>query len=363
MTKEWSVSSTRTRRAWLAAAAVGASLAAGGGQDARAATVALEEDRVVVRAAPGETNRVTVGARDEQGRVVSSSGAFVAVLDAGAPLTAGAGCARDDTGVVQCPDATGSTEVEVDLGDGDDSASPEDYFVAHRQITLRGGDGNDRLTVGSGAGARNGTPVLEGGPGDDVLGTSLNYGGGAQQDGGPGDDRLWANEVGFGRLAGGDGHDVIGYGGFVLESNAGVALTGGRGDDVFDLASEPFEPRVVAGGDGFDTLRAGGLDPVVVDLAACPLCRLERVVGTPWDDVLLGDHRRVQFEGRAGDDVIDPRGGRDSADGGPGADRITTSDGEADTARCGPGADVLVADALDRIARDCEPASTPAAEH
>ena len=62
-----------------------------------------------------------------------------------------------------------------------------------------------------------------------------------------------------------------------------------------------------------------------------------RVVGTDDDDRIAGTDQPERFIGRDGDDRITSRG-----------------DGVADTVRCGPGNDVARADALDRVARNCE---------
>src|SRR5918997_111044 len=76
--------------------------------------------------------------------------------------------------------------------------------VSSHPYTAYGDDGDDSLGASSGAGAVVDTRLL-GGRGDDELWTSLNMGGGPDQDGGPGDDLLWANEASGGHMAGGAG--------------------------------------------------------------------------------------------------------------------------------------------------------------
>jgi len=69
------------------------------------------------------------------------------------------------------------------------------------------------------------------------------------------------------------------------------------------------------------------------------------VSGLAGDDRLFGGDGRDQISGDAGSDTIFA---------GRGNDRITTRDGELDQITCGKGRDVVIADALDVVARDCE---------
>jgi hypothetical protein len=96
------------------------------------------------------------------------------------------------------------------------------------------------------------------------------------------------------------------------------------------------------------------------------------ILGTPGNDVERGTSRRDVICGRDGSDVIDGRGGADVLLGGDGADEITGGSGRdvisagggndvvrvrdhaRDRVTCGPGHDVVIADRLDRVARDCD---------
>jgi Ca2+-binding RTX toxin-like protein len=60
------------------------------------------------------------------------------------------------------------------------------------------------------------------------------------------------------------------------------------------------------------------------------------------------------IRGRGGNDVIVGGRGRDTLEGGAGNDRINARDGAVDVVRCGTGRDVVIADRVDRVARDCE---------
>jgi hypothetical protein len=77
------------------------------------------------------------------------------------------------------------------------------------------------------------------------------------------------------------------------------------------------------------------------------------IKGTPKNDILRGTSAADKISGGGGNDKLYGLGGGDRLDGGPGADRLTGGPGP-DVLRCGPGRDIAVADALDKIAADCE---------
>ncbi len=70
------------------------------------------------------------------------------------------------------------------------------------------------------------------------------------------------------------------------------------------------------------------------------------------NDILVGGS---SLDGGAGTDLITSTGGS-TITAGPGTDFVNAADGSgaADTISCGPGYDVVWADAIDRVARDCE---------
>lgn len=86
--------------------------------------------------------------------------------------------------------------------------------------------------------------------------------------------------------------------------------------------------------------------------------------GGPGNDIviygsagLIGGLGPAALHGGSGDDtiVIQPTGvGNDTVDGGPGRDYIDVRGGGADSVSCGPGKDVVLYDASDTIAGDCE---------
>src|SRR3954447_16896578 len=77
---------------------------------ARAGTIELLECTVMFRAAPGETNDLTVNELN--------------VTDSGAPLTAGPGCPQLDANSASCPEEwRGQFALVLDTGDRNDRAS------------------------------------------------------------------------------------------------------------------------------------------------------------------------------------------------------------------------------------------------
>ena len=96
------------------------------------------------------------------------------------------------------------------------------------------------------------------------------------------------------------------------------------------------------------------------------------IVGTPGHDTIVGTPRRDRICALAGADVIHagagddaiqagagadtvvPGAGRDVVFGGEGPDRILVRDGERDVVDCGLKRDIVIADRIDRVARNCE---------
>jgi len=315
---------------------------------APAATVAVDGATIAYRADFGETNALTL--RDD--------GVQATFSDAGASIRPGAGCAAQPSGAVACDTGVpGSSVVQINLGDGDDTVDADTSAI--QEVRIYGGSGADTLHSGSASGERH---VLDGGGGDDALTTSVNLLGSQRLIGGAGDDTAWAQAGGAAELIGNTGNDTLHY----TQRAPGQTpsrIDGGSGNDLYlwegpDPFDAQFPARAIVPGGGFDTLKAV-LGPfgsgVTVDLAACGGC-VERVIGSDLDDILLGDRRLNVLVGRGGNDTIDPRGGPDLVDAGAGDDTITTRDGVLDVVSCGDGVDALRADGrfIDHVGNSCE---------
>ena len=182
---------------------------------------------------------------------------------------------------------------------------------------LHGGEGNDELHGGEG------DDVLAGGNGDDHL------------QGGEGDDQLFGSD-GNDELHGGEGDDL-------LVGGAGEdTLTGGTGLDTayYLLSDAGVEVRLYDGvarggdaeGDTFSGVQiiefpdAGGATGQV------EVSDIERLYGSNYDDILVGDRGdnllhgfsgADELQGREGDDVLEGGAGGDALSGGPGIDNAS----------------------------------------
>jgi hypothetical protein len=245
----------------------------------------------------GEANRLTV-TRVDAANDVMSHGALL--HDDGAPLVAGKGCVAVDAHTARCPEKTsGSTGLEVDLGDRDDIVTSEVGGV------VRGGAGADHLTLTDG--------VASGGPGSDVLTSTASYGASFLDDDGarPSPDRY---------VGGASELDELSYVGRKTPIRIDVGA-GTAGEDTFTgvhhLIAGDADDEVV-GSDRPDLLQ-GGLGN-------------DRLLGLGGNDLLIGDgigdasHRdRDRLEGGEGDDLLSGRAGA-RFDCGPGTDSVLPSE-------------------------------------
>lgn len=90
------------------------------------------------------------------------------------------------------------------------------------------------------------------------------------------------------------------------------------------------------------TAAAAGV--AIVALLAAGVAWGGTVLGTPRADVLRGTPHNDKMYGRGGNDRLYGYAGNDVLVGGPGADVLA----------CGSGRDVAIADANDKVSRDCE---------
>jgi Ca2+-binding RTX toxin-like protein len=337
--------SNRQRSCIAAMAAIGLTTACAA--SAQAATVAVSGATITYQAGAGEANALTVTG-------VAPSAQF---SDTGATIAPGPGCQAQADGSVACTAGAGAPQLQILTGDRNDRVDAESN--AFTLVHISGANGDDALRSRSSSGGQH---VLDGGYGDDDLSTATNLGGDQTLNGGPGDDTAAIDEGGHGRLSGASGDDLLSYRALA----PGVlpdSLDGGTGNDTYHYIGDSgdfdgFAGRIVPGF-GFDTLTvelspfsSTGID---VDLAACHGC-VERVIGSPLADTLLGDGHLNVLLGRDGNDVIDPRGGPDLVSGGAGDDDITTRDHNFDAVSCGAGVDRLTADRpfFDRTDGTCE---------
>ena len=205
----------------------------------------------------------------------------VLMVDGRAVINTGPG--QDSVEVMVNP-LTGAVEVIV-------NGSRHDY-PSGTPITIRGGDGDDTISVYPGADV---TLTLLGGAGNDII---RGGDGGEVMLGGAGRDEIYGGRGGdYG--SGGAGDD------YIDGQDSDDVLSGGLGDDVvYGLGDSDY----VAGGDGDDYLE-----------------------GARGDDVLDGGAGRDVVSGGSGDDHVSGGTGDDRLYGGEGSDRIAGGGG-TDTA-------------------------------
>ena len=351
---------------------------------ASAGTIAYEGDTLVIMAAPGETNAITLGG-EQAGRLsISDSTPYTFPADR---------CTRVDDGYpLQC-DIPGA--IRADLGDGSDSLVVDHMVQGNPAIEVLGGAGNDnlkaidantRLTLDGGPGAdvlrsEGGSDVLRGGPDADEL---IGGGGSDVLLGGDGADELSGDDCaapGADVLDGGPGYDTLTDWGDcgpnsdrrpVTVTVNGIADDGrpGEGDDVRDLdVLALFVPATVIGTDGDES----------VAIYAPADREPSSIQGRGGADDLRAGSGRETIDGGAGDDRIEGGFNHDTLTGGPGRDvifgdstsgncggngqsctipfgndTIDARDGEADQVDCGAGQDTARVDARDTVAANCE---------
>jgi hypothetical protein len=262
-------------------------------------------------------------------------------------FAAALGPGRDTAVVTTSSVPTGPPEVELDGHAGADTLR-----IGHGG-TLRGGSGNDIMSVGSRPIAR--SSFLHGGPGDDNLRGSTGQdllAGGEGDDvahGGPERDELYG------------GNDVD-----PLRANAGRdRLYGGRGPDLFDDNDRTRPRRVgsdrMVGGFGDDSVfYRAARKPVFVNLREPGgdgqrgendvVLRMENITGGGAADTLVGDGDTNTIDGGPGGDRLRGLGGddhlwasgRDRVQAGAGADEIITLSPVAVRLGCGSQTDTVV---------------------
>lgn len=174
---------------------------------------------------------------------------------------------------------------------------------------LLGLDGNDQLRGGFGSG----NDALMGDSGNDVL------------EGGAGDDRLKGGS-GNDRLAGGPGNDV---------------LNGEAGFDYANLVDSTSGVRV--------NLGTTAAQRVSGNLGSDRLISIEGIVGSTFDDRLVGNGGHNALNGGAGRDVLVGGSGNDTLDGGAGTDVADYSGRAALRIDLGTSASQNTGQGLDRL--------------
>jgi Ca2+-binding RTX toxin-like protein len=246
-------------------------------------------DTIKVTASENEVNRILV--------TYSAGADTYTIADSAATITAGASCVPIDSHSVSCPNTTGITMIDVDVGRANDRAELDrntiPVAVAGR---LNGDSGNDTL-IGS-----NGPDDIEGDSGRDLI-----------------DGKNGADD-----MNGGSNIDMLLY---PAERTTLLFVTVGSGNnnDGNEL-DQTGSRRDTVHADIEGVTGAGGGDLLIGDRSA------ETLVGSDGNDFLAGQGGRDTLLGLLGDDLLSGGDGNDTARGYFGNDRVLG----------GPGNDRLV---------------------
>jgi hypothetical protein len=280
-------------------------------------------------------------------------------------------------GVVSDYTCTGVTSLTANGGSLGDSLSaqgdifsgnvPGDPAITDIAVTLNGGDGNDRLSAGTGGATLNGgngDDSLSGGPGNDVLN------GGAGQDTLTGDASSQFQmpatlPTNADVLSGGDGSDTLN------PSNGPNQVSGGAGvdevvylDNIDNAAGTAFVATPVSvsldglANDGYagnnSNIATDVEDVSVADGQSCaPGVTLPCAYG---DAAITGDTGPNSLSGGSGNDTITGGGGGDFLSGNAGNNTLNGVNGYPDRLDCG-GTGTANADQLDTVL-DCTTTNT-----
>jgi Ca2+-binding RTX toxin-like protein len=331
---------------------------------AHAVSVRTAVDRLIIRADPGETNRLTLAG----GYVVSDPGA-------GSVTTAGH-CDVTGPREATCA-ATGITSVFATMDDGADTVTNSTGLPG----TLSGGEGSDTVTGGPAGETIRGGPqadILHGGGGNDTIDSRGDVP--DEVNCGPGEDTAIADlfdrivtdpanpdaceHVDRGVPAPGPGQPpippavVAGAPPFITASAPGTPIPasaavlgaavprgrcttpfiGTAGDDRID--GSDADDRIF-GMNGADVLNGLKGDDCVFGVAGA-----DQAFGATGDDLVAGGAGADRLDGGEGDDRLVGNGGNDRAVGGRGRDRVSGGAGN-DVLSGGTGRDRLVGDAGD----------------
>ena len=257
-------------------------------------------------------------------------------------IEGGEGADRIDGGAgidtVNYENSDEAVEIDLETGmnamgdaEGDVIVNVENIIGSDHADTIRGDGEDNRIEGESGADileGGGGADLIDGGRGIDIvsyehsreavkvnLTTNVNRGGDAQGDtirsvesirGSAYDDTLVGNSQ-SNRIEGGDGDDIIEGG------NGFDTLDGGEGIDTVSYESSNEAVEIDLAG---DTHRGGHAEGDTIS-------NIENIIGSGYNDILVGDDGDNMIEGGDGDDVIEGGLGADMLDGEDGVDTVS----------------------------------------
>ena len=248
------------------------------------------------------------------------------------------------------PTIANTNVIEVFGQSGNDTITVDERHGPMPAVNIFGGDGNDRITGGSG------NDLLFGQAGDDVIkgggGNDLLFGGAGNDilDGGSGNNQLfgeagddlmiWNPGRGSNVFEGGDGNDTARVNGsnaaetFTITANGTRVRFDGAGDGApFSLDIGTTENLVLHAGGGDDVMTAGNGLGSLISLTLDGGAGNDTITGGDGNDLLIGGSGNDLVSGGRGNDVAqlgsgddtfiwNPGDGSDSVDGGSGNDKL-----------------------------------------
>ena len=247
------------------------------------------------------------------------------------------------------PTVANTNEIDVFGQSGDDTITVNECHGPMPAVHIFGGDGNDKITGGSGADllfGQAGDDVIKGGGGNDLL-----FGGAGNDtlDGGSGDNQLFGeagndlmiwNPGGSSNVVeGGDGNDTAQVNGsnasetFTITANGTRVRFDGASPAPFSLDIGTTENLVLHAGGGNDVITAGNGLGSLISLTLDGGAGNDTITGGDGNDLLIGGSGNDIVSGGRGNDVAqlgsgddtfiwNPGDGSDSVEGGSGNDKL-----------------------------------------
>ncbi|MET4258845.1 Ca2+-binding RTX toxin-like protein [Bradyrhizobium sp. S3.12.5] len=247
------------------------------------------------------------------------------------------------------PTIANTNEIDIFGQGGDDTITVDEGHGPMPAVNIFGGDGNDKITGGSGADllfGQAGDDVIKGGGGNDLL-----FGGAGNDtlDGGSGDNQLfgeagndlmiWNPGGGTNVVEGGDGNDTVQINGsntsetFTITANGTRVRFDGTGPAPFSLDIGTTENLVLHAGGGDDVITAGNGLGSLISLTLDGGAGNDTITGGDGNDLLIGGSGNDIVNGGRGNDVAqlgsgddtfiwNPGDGSDTVEGGSGNDKL-----------------------------------------
>jgi Ca2+-binding RTX toxin-like protein len=247
------------------------------------------------------------------------------------------------------PTVANTNEIDVFGQSGDDTITVNESHGPMPAVHIFGGDGNDKITGGSGADllfGQAGDDVIKGGGGNDLL-----FGGAGNDtlDGGSGDNQLfgeagndlmiWNPGGGTNLFEGGDGNDTALINGSNASETFTITANGTRvrfdetGPAPFSLDIGTTENLVLHAGGGDDVITAGNGLGSLISLTLDGGAGNDTITGGDGNDLLIGGSGNDIVNGGRGNDVAqlgsgddtfiwNPGDGSDTVEGGSGNDKL-----------------------------------------